>query len=1303
MRARVVGYGNRRTDRHRQRARARVVVATVIAMAAAGLAMLTTTAPAQAVQATGDNVVPWATGWSWTYGNTSFNYNDGQGTNVTINESVTYTVVGQETFNGHDAYKLNINGTITGGSGDVSGDVDAHLDSFSGSVSGFRYVRRSDLALLREYQHQHLNAKAHVGIFTQDITADIDLQLTPNPSWKIHDFPLNNGDSWHTLTDIAYTGGFTYDAGSLGGSGSSPFDGTLHFDAIANSTTPTINAMGNPNLPTDRAYAANSDNSQIEDSYWSPQYKNQVKEYMKIPMDDATLQINRTLTAANLGGGTFLSATATPSYTCAGTTVTVSGNLSTNAAGVPVTARLDQSQLNPGQGSSANTTTGANGAYSVTLPVPAQADGLARGGAQPSRANWGVLVTAPSAGAVGATTLVVSPKNCSSIAYTGAVAGPQTGTATVSAQLTDLAAPSGAAGRTVTFSLAGGGSVNAVTNASGVASATLALNGPPRTASVTASFAGAANLEAASASSTFTVTTIPTSTSVVANPPVAVVNDPVTFTATVAPGLGSGTPSGSVQFKVDGADFGAPVALSAGQATSAPISTLDVAFHTVQAVYLGDANYSGSTSPSTQFRVRNPLLPTTTTEVVAPSSSVFGQPVTLSASVTKSSGADPLTGSVTFTEGGTTIGTAGLDNAGNAEITVSDLAVGNHSIVATYSGDDVYGPSSSAPASASVAKADVAVALESADDTTVTGESVGFSATISPVAPGAGTPTGTAQLVIDGNNAGTPVTLSNGVATFDAVTSLAAGDHTIAVSYSGDAGFKPGNDSLTQQVAPASTTTTLISGPSPQVEEETVTMTATVAANAPGSGSPTGTVVFRADGTVIGSAPLSAAGGSSEATFTTTTLAAGTHQLTATYGGDGDFTASTSAEVGQQIIEATAIVGTSTVVSSSQNPSTYGELITFTAAVSADDESHPDGVVQFSIDGTPIGDPVPVGAGGTAESPTVSSPEPGDHLVIAAFSSEAAYAASGDALTQTVAAAPVTVEATSSDADSDYGQGVTFHASVTSGQTGTGTPGGFVQFRVDGIAVGGAVELDEDGEATSPSISTLEPGAHTVTALYSGDAHFLPSSDNLAQNVGTIATSTALAASTTNPTYGDPVTLTATVTPGSAALGAPTGTVDFVDGGTVLASVPLAAVGTDGQATFTTSALTGGPHAIKAVYSGSPSFAASTSPTTTITVAKRATTIKAEAALLRLNPLLGINIGFLKATLTTSAGPLAGQPVVFTIGGNVHCTAITDGAGVASCDALSKLIQLTLANGYKATYAGTGNHLGSTDNGTLIK
>jgi len=67
-------------------------------LTAAGLVALST-ASSQAVQATGDEVPVYQTGWSWTYSQT-FNYNDGQGTNVNLSENVAYTVGGTTTFNG---------------------------------------------------------------------------------------------------------------------------------------------------------------------------------------------------------------------------------------------------------------------------------------------------------------------------------------------------------------------------------------------------------------------------------------------------------------------------------------------------------------------------------------------------------------------------------------------------------------------------------------------------------------------------------------------------------------------------------------------------------------------------------------------------------------------------------------------------------------------------------------------------------------------------------------------------------------------------------------------------------------------------------------------------------------------------------------------------------------------------------------------------------------------------------------------------------------------------------------------------
>lgn len=1269
------------------------------------------TAPVQAVQAVGDDVPAWNNGWSWTY-QTSFRYL-AEGTDVTINETATYTVAERTTFRGQDAYRLNLSGTINSGSGSVAVDGvgNASLSNFAGNVSGTRYVRVSDLALLQEQQHQTMTARAQVSIISQNISAVIDLTLTPrDQTWKVHNFPLNVGDKWDTNTNVDYEGGFSYDAGSLGGTGNSPFGpDTMVFSAPNTSVSAeTINVPIGANINTKKVTAVNADNTMSDQSWWSPNHRNQAKEILVLPLDGGSITLTRNLQAASLPAGPQFSATTTPSLTCAGGQITVAGNLSTGAAGVPVTVRLDKSQknagINPGEYVQSTTTTGTNGAYSATLQVPSESDALNRSGGPNgvARASWGIEVLSSATTATGASTVVVTPVNCSSISYTGATGAPVSGSATVSAQLNDLTGAS-AAGRTVTFTLTGGGSVNAVTNGAGVASATLSMNGPVRSATITASFAGSSTLAAASVGAPFAVQLNPTTTSVLPSMSTVTIGDDVTFSATVTPAVGT-NPGGNVQFLVNGDAFGAPRPVVGGTATSAALnsSLLGLGNHTVQAVYNGDASFATSASPTETFRVRVPLLASSTSLSVSPSSTVYGQPVTLSAQVSTTSGSGTPTGEVTFSQGGTVYGSAPVDGSGAASVVVANIPVGTHAILATYSGDDEYAGSASAPGSLVVAKADVTVDLTSNDTSTVSGEAVNFGVSVGAQAPGSGLPDGTVQLTVDGNDVGAPVALVGGVANFDPVSSLLVGNHTVAVSYNGSSNFKTGSDSLTQEVSAADTATVVTVSPSPSAEEQSVTITAHVGAVAPGGGAATGLVSFTANGDPIGASALTPSSGGAQATLETSTLAPGVHEIVATYAGDANYNGSVSPGKNHLVIEGAAVVETTTTVSSSQNPSTYGELISFTAQVTAADSSTPAGAVQFSVDGTDIGIPVEVAPDGTAQSPLLASPEPGDHTVIAAFVGNPGYAGSGDFLAQTVEAAPVDLVVESSDASSSHGQAVTFTATATTPVDGIGDPGGHVQFRVDGVALGGAVALDGSGVATSPAIATLAPGSHVVTADYSGSALFSPALAQTGQDVGKIGTSITLAAAPSTIGFGQSVSLTATVTPESAALGAPTGTVTFTEGSTVLGTAVVGANGTNGTATIAVSNLSGGAHVITATYSGSAAFSGSASATSTVTVNKLATTIYARPALVKLLPPLALPLGQLQATLNSSLGPVAGVPLTFTVGTTTVCTVATDAYGVANCNAVGQLIPLTLL-GYKVSFAGNGNYLPSSATGVILK
>jgi hypothetical protein len=95
-----------------------------------------------------------------------------------------------------------------------------------------------------------------------------------------------------------------------------------------------------------------------------------------------------------------------------------------------------------------------------------------------------------------------------------------------------------------------------------------------------------------------------------------------------------------------------------------------------------------------------------------------------------------------------------------------------------------------------------------------------------------------------------------------------------------------------------------------------------------------------------------------------------------------------------------------TTVASSQNPSTYGDSVTFTATVSAATGTST-GIVQFSIDGTDFGDPVTL-SGGSATSGITTTLSVGTHNIMAVYSGDANFAASSGTLLQTVNQSPTT-------------------------------------------------------------------------------------------------------------------------------------------------------------------------------------------------------------------------------------------------------------------------------------------------------
>ena len=376
------------------------------------------------------------------------------------------------------------------------------------------------------------------------------------------------------------------------------------------------------------------------------------------------------------------------------------------------------------------------------------------------------------------------------------------------------------------------------------------------------------------------------------------------------------------------------------------------------------------------------------------------------------------------------------------------------------------------------------------------------------------------------------------------------------------------------------TITTMQVGPQSSVYGQTVTLTATVNPATGASGTPTGQITFNDGPLVLASVPIS--GGS--ASYTVSTLRAGTHSITATYSGDPNFGGSTSAAASLSVAPERTWVS----LASSANPSGANVPVTLTATVSAisPGSGAPTGTVTFSTGSTSLGTVAVVG--GVAALPTTSLPIGTDTLV-AKFSGDANSLGSSTTLQQTVKSseyATVTVLASSNPFPS-AGQRVTLTANVNAIARVSGTAPGVVTF-VSGTTTLGTAAL-RNGKAKLTT-SALPFGQTPIVAIYGGSSNLEPSrSAALIETVGTSRTKTKLKSSPDRSRLGENVVFRSTVTTAGKGNGTASGSVTFWDGSISLGTVGLAG----GKASLETNGLSPGTHHIEAVYNGNSGFAPS--------------------------------------------------------------------------------------------------------------
>ncbi len=376
--------------------------------------------------------------------------------------------------------------------------------------------------------------------------------------------------------------------------------------------------------------------------------------------------------------------------------------------------------------------------------------------------------------------------------------------------------------------------------------------------------------------------------------------------------------------------------------------------HTLVAQYSGNADFSGSTSSPVQINHSRKGTILSLANPGGPNPSNYGQSVTLVATLTPSSDG-PFTNngeSITFLIGNTVIG-AGTLTAGVATLTLSTLPVGLDTITASFAADS-YFTSSIATFTQTVRPA--VLTVTAANATRPYGAAnPAFTGTVSGAVNGD-------TFTVTGTTTATVVSAPGGYPIVPSATGTNLSDYTVTAV----------NGTLT--VTQATPTIALSASASQAYTSTPVTFTANLAAS--GSGAvPTGTVSFYDGTTLLGSGSLS----SGAASYTTSSLSAGTHSITASYGGDRNYTSGTSSAFNEVIVSGSGFAlsssGSSSATVSPGGKATYSLVVNPPA-----NATFPD-AINFTVTGLPAGatatfspSSIPAGAGTTNVTLTVALP-----------------------------------------------------------------------------------------------------------------------------------------------------------------------------------------------------------------------------------------------------------------------------------------------------------------------------------------
>jgi hypothetical protein len=352
-------------------------------------------------------------------------------------------------------------------------------------------------------------------------------------------------------------------------------------------------------------------------------------------------------------------------------------------------------------------------------------------------------------------------------------------------------------------------------------------------------------------------------------------------------------------------------------------------------------------------------------------SPTLGQNVIFTASINKGGGVNVPTGTVTFLDGSTVLGTGAVDGSGNATFQTTALTAGQHNTTATYSGDTLYLSSSSQILVINVTTpgaTPTTTAVASDTSSSIFGSSVTFTANVAHTA-GATGPTGSVTFDDGAVSIGSAAVNAQGAATLQ-TQSLGVGSHNITATYGGDSTYASSTSTVVALTVQGSTTLALTTSATNPNAGATVTFTATL--TTVGSLTvPTGTVTFNDGATTLGQSASSL--DSTVTTLQTSALAVGPHTITAQYSGNLTYAGSTSSAVTVTVVSVppdyqVSIPNGSATVAAGQ-PATYNISVTPQGGFA--------GTISFSCAGLPTAatcsfNPATLTPSGSAASTTLT-------------------------------------------------------------------------------------------------------------------------------------------------------------------------------------------------------------------------------------------------------------------------------------------------------------------------------------------